>query len=138
MFLSECRTRGELVAHLTRPGRMGGDWTVIASAVKPSESGYKGVLWTVNERKSDGRRFIGCDLLDSMREHGRTSWGYKDLEESMGPAEVSCPARFLELVPVPSSPYAAAWREKVRERTDRTIGPRAAQIELAALFGAQS
>ena len=47
----------------------------------------------------------------------RDSWGYKDLDESVGPVDVGCPMRFLELVPLPpggDQGYAAAWRERVR------------------------
>jgi len=59
-------------------------------------------------------RYIALFLMHSGRQDG---WGYKDLEESMGPCEVDCPLRFLDLVPPPDPAlhkYAAGWREKVR------------------------
>lgn len=77
---------------------------------------FSGVLWTVWEvvrknRETDAvekiDRFIGCDLLryqDGM-------WGYKDMEESMGPCYYSCPLGYLDMVPVASE----EWREGVRE-----------------------
>jgi hypothetical protein len=42
-------------------------------------------------------------------------WGYKSMDESMGPAYYTCPLSYLDMVPMPDSPYAREWREKVRE-----------------------
>ncbi len=68
------------------------------------------VLWTVWEHRfKDGRiggRFIGCDLM--QRSQG--GWGYKAMEESMGPCYYTCPLSFLEMV----HPVNEAWRAKVR------------------------
>jgi hypothetical protein len=58
------------------------------------------VLWTVWEITrlpgNETDRYIGCDLLGT---DGEKNWGYKDLEESMGPCQVNCPLKFLSLVP---------------------------------------
>jgi len=73
-------------------------------------------LWAVIEYTQDagmrkaGHRFIACFLMRSYRGEG---WGYKDLDESMGPTEVSCPMKYLAMVPDPGG-YATAWRERVR------------------------
>jgi len=72
------------------------------------------VLWTVWEhRRRDGAvtRYLGCDLMAAQRGYG---WGYKDMEESMGPSYYSCPLKYLDLVPEPESRYAKEWRAKVR------------------------
>lgn len=71
-------------------------------------------LWVVFEHDSVDRnaRFIALYLLAKEQGFG---WGYKAMEESMGPYEVSCPLQFLEITPLPDSPYAQEWREKVRE-----------------------
>lgn len=51
--------------------------------------------------------YIRCDLLE-----GSTSgWGYKTIEEAMGPYYYSCPLAFLDMAAVQSQ----AWRNKVRE-----------------------
>jgi hypothetical protein len=80
-----------------------------------------GCLWVVWEHKSTDRsaRFIGLYLLESRLGFG---WGYKALEESMGPSKVNCPLQFLEIVPIADSPYAEAWRNKVREYHARVSG----------------
>lgn len=70
------------------------------------------VLWAVVElthkTERTSKRFIACYLLRSDKGYG---WGYKDMEESMGPAYYSCPLKYLEMVPEAN----AAWREAVRE-----------------------
>lgn len=71
-------------------------------------------LWVVWEHNSVDRnaRFIGLYFLDKNPGYG---WGYKAMEESQGPYEVSCPLQFLDITPLPDSPYSQEWRDKVRE-----------------------
>ena len=71
-----------------------------------------GVLWTVWERIGPDRepeRWIGCDLLQYRKNDG---WGYKDMDESMGPYYYSCPLGYLDKVPVVTNP---GWRDCVRQ-----------------------
>ena len=72
------------------------------------------VLWSVVEFSfSDGsspRRYIGCDLLQNG---GRSGWGYKPMEESVGPYYYSCPMKYLTLVPEVAN---QAWRDEVIRR----------------------
>jgi hypothetical protein len=55
------------------------------------------------------RNWIGLSLLEN-----RGGWGYKDMDESMGPYDWSCPVAFLALAPQPEGDSAAEWRAKVR------------------------
>lgn len=43
-------------------------------------------------------------------------WGYKDVCETMGPVELSCPASYLDLCTAPESNYAYEWRQRVYTR----------------------
>jgi len=76
-------------------------------------------LWCVFEQRSkaastDVERFIAVFLIRCWKlQGGEMDWGYKDVSESMGPCEVSCPLSFLDMVPDPGG-YATAWRERVR------------------------
>lgn len=91
----------ERIAPNTMPG---GTHTVIAHCTRGN------VLWTVNEIKfADGetKRYIGCTL---MERHG-SSWGYKEMGESMHPYYYTCPLRYLDMAPEEN----AKWREGVRE-----------------------
>ena len=84
-------------------------------------------LWIVFEHISGDRsaRFIGLCLLEKKSGFG---WGYKTMEEVMGPCEVSCPLQFLEITPLPNSPGAEAWREKVRAYHAAKSGPASMQM----------
>lgn len=46
----------------------------------------------------------------STREH----FGYKDMDESMGPHEADCPQRILDLLTPTDRPYAIEWRARCR------------------------
>jgi hypothetical protein len=74
-------------------------------------------LWTVQEvtRKDNGEtsRFI---CLYMMRPNKGYGWGYKDVEESMGPYQHSCPVAFLDMVPEQPRPEGYHdWRSAVRQ-----------------------
>lgn len=107
-----------------------------------------GVFWKVMESTrytkwgavvAGPERWIAIDLVKC---HNRC-WGYKDMEESSGPGDTSCPMKYLEMVPDPlpckSQPecgkqgygdaackcggchgcsrcWSRAWRSRVRSR----------------------
>jgi len=54
-------------------------------------------------------RFIECDLLRYDKGYG---YGYKDMEESMGPYKWDCPLSYLKMVPVVGD---QKWRDGVIE-----------------------
>jgi len=115
LFSESWRTRNALREHL-----------VAGNGVTTLKSCWVGNnLWAVQEgTKTDGTvvRFI-CLYL--CRYHGKDlyGWGYKDVDESMGPTETSCPIGYIELVEsherehgYEPSGYAAEWRKRVRSR----------------------
>ncbi len=74
------------------------------------------VLWTLHEStKADGevRKWIGCYLLENNAGYG---WGYKPMDESMGPYYHSCPLAYLDEASPPINDTAKQWREQVREK----------------------
>ena len=85
-------------------------------------------LWAVQEgTRQDGTtiRFIALYLLKgSPRVHDDPhNWGYKYIDESMGPCEQTCPISYIEMVEAHEKEHgygpqsdAAEWRQKVRER----------------------
>lgn len=90
-------------------------WETIAHCFRGAVT-HSGRLWKVvkmtwwkdgKELKSD--KFLALDLMECRGK----CWGYKDLEESMGPYNVDCPLSYLDMVPDPGG-NATAWREKVR------------------------
>lgn len=73
------------------------------------------VLWAVQDVKEagapNGKPFIMCYLLGKERGDG---WGYKDMDEGMGPCYYTCPVSYFDLVPAPPNECAREWRDKVR------------------------
>jgi hypothetical protein len=106
LFPYSTRTRADLVAHLRRPERYGDSNELLHSSVVGNNH------WYLCRHKETGRVWIGLDRMQggARREPG---WGYKDMDESMGPVEVNCPLSFLSQASEPEG-YAVEWRERVR------------------------
>ena len=49
----------------------------------------------------------------------RYGWGYKDVDESMGPNRDDFPASWLELLSPITSEYAVEWRARVKARGEK-------------------
>jgi hypothetical protein len=100
---------------------------------------FAGVLWTVWERTftKDGveaqptERWIGCDLMRHQKDYG---WGYKDMEESMGPYYYSCPQKYLNLVPIEQYGGNEEWRANVQRYHARQQAKRSQRTPDKAAF----
>lgn len=114
-------TRRELVAYLTRPVDKP------SYRIRTLAKAYRGmVLWTVQEitqaDKVPRKGIIAYQLGGDVR--NGYGWGYKDVDETMGPYQVTCPLKFLEMVPLPpDSRWAPEWRERVRAYAARLAQP---------------
>ena len=66
--------------------------------------------------KATGKSFVlaAVVLISNTRKHG---FGYKDMDETMGPCECACPDRIMRLLSpvedIPNPSYAAEWRARV-------------------------
>lgn len=98
---SSADIKAEILGNLT-------SFTVLATA----STCYAKHLWFALAYKNDpSKRFVLLVLVQS----GHDGWSYKDIAESMGPAEVDCPLRLLDLTePGDGSKHATEWRAKVR------------------------
>jgi hypothetical protein len=56
-------------------------------------------------------KWIGIYLMQRSKE----GWGYKPMDESMGPYQYNCPPSYLDEASAPVNETAANWREKVRQ-----------------------
>lgn len=54
-------------------------------------------------------------------------FGYKDMDETVGPYECECPARILDLLTPTTSEYAVQWRDRCRVLLEKPM-PRPGQI----------
>lgn len=78
-------------------------------------SSFAGTLWAVHEwinwKTGKTDRWIGCYLMH----YKGGEWGYKPMEESMGPYVYNCPLSYLRMVPIPAYGYGRKWRMGVSE-----------------------
>ncbi|WP_292531527.1 hypothetical protein [Methylocystis sp.] len=86
--------------------------TVIATAT------VRGTIYAAirNEIKNTNKTYVFCGVF-LFKNNKKDGFGYKDMDEGMGPCEVDCPDRIMRLLsPVddmPSPGYAAEWRTRV-------------------------
>lgn len=78
-------------------------------------------------RSDDERRVIAavCLVRYNPRDREGYVFGYKDMDETMGPCEAECPAAILDLLTPTTNVHALAWRERCRVAvTHRTSRPK--------------
>lgn len=79
------------------------------------------ILYHTNKQTGESTKIICLDLIEAQYDKNSKGkkefygYGYKDMDETMGPCYYDCPLSFLEKVPCPNSNYAPAWRKKVIE-----------------------
>ena len=76
------------------------------------------VLWAVIHTRKAGldQTWIYCGLMQRSQE----GWGYKPMDESMGPCYLTCPLSYIEQCSEPVNDWAREWRDKVRQQHTRT------------------
>lgn len=89
--------------------------TVIATATTP------GVVYAAirNVNKQTGVSYVFCAVV-LFKNSDKDGFGYKDMDEGMGPCEADCPDRIMRLLSpvenIPNPGYAADWRSRVATR----------------------
>ena len=95
-------TRKELIADLTK------DYKTFKTLRHCTRGN---VLWALHREAGAGKRFITAYLMQKDRSAG---WGYKPMDESMGPFYYTCPLSYIKDASPPVNENAANWREQVR------------------------
>jgi hypothetical protein len=117
-------TRRGTISELTRGWE--GDNNIVKCLAKQFKgNAFSGTLYAVFETtpKDCSKPSYRWIFVALMRYYpGRDGgWGYKDMDETCGPCEVSCPLKYLEMAgPLPEGDksYAGGWRESVRKYWD--------------------
>lgn len=100
----------------------------------------QGSTWyaAVRREPAEGRRDDGLDATGSYetdatggytfaavfltsREGGE--WGYKDMDETMGPNRAEAPPKLLDLLSPTTSDHALKWRQRCRDHAARVARP---------------
>lgn len=111
VFTHHCLTKGALVEYLQRPDRFGRNQLIDARVVGNHH-------WYLLSLPS-GERIIGLDLM-AAGTRGEPGWGYKDLDESVGPTAVDCPLSLLKRATPAMFETARLWRAQVvKHHADR-------------------
>lgn len=129
-------SRRDLIEERTRSWERTNDETLVKTTciAKCFRGGaFSGVLWTVwartfavNEQEvRPTERWIGCDVFEYSRQH--EGFGYKDMDESMGPYYFSCPLKYLEMVPIDRFGGNPEWRAGVMAYHERQRAKRMAR-----------
>jgi hypothetical protein len=105
-FSTQWRGRAELVRHLRRSDRFDDKWHLVRACTSGNHH------WYLMQERATGMHWIGLDLLQSGGPGN--GWGYKDLDESVGPSAVDCPLTYLAAPHGEPVGHAAQWRERVR------------------------
>lgn len=66
-------------------------------------------------KETNERRVFAIVILTSSDKANGCNFGYKDLDEFMGPSESKCPNSILDLLTPTDHEWALAWRERCRK-----------------------
>ena len=80
----------------------------------------------VENRRLPGKVFAAVVLVRRCR--GPYNFGYKDMDESMGPSESRCPARVLARLTPTDNPIAIEWRARCRQYIESRNKVRALKV----------
>jgi hypothetical protein len=74
------------------------------------------VLWSLidTEQKDYGKRVL-CFLIERRKIEGKFWWGYKDIDDMMGPCAVTCPLRLIDASTKIKNEYLQTWQKDVRK-----------------------
>ena len=102
----------------------------VLAAARVANTVYMAIKYT---EKATGKSFVfaAVILVSNTREHG---FGYKDMDETMGPCECACPDRIMRLLSpvadIPNPSYAADWRARVAAHKQAAAALRAKRKRL--------
>lgn len=129
-YPNEVSSRAELIEHLTRPSPN------FACTGKYCSGNVLYTLWEQTE-ENEIAPVIGIDLMTCYRKDGISEWGYKPLDESMGPYYYACPLKYLDAAPVKNEEWREGvrryWKARGEKRKAKNAEKRAAK-EAAARF----
>ena len=110
-FSESWQNKKELVAYLRSAERQGPNYEVLASSVVGNHH------WYLAKNLVKGDVIIGLDLMQAGTRAGPhrkpSGWGYKDMDESVGPCYHDCPISYLNSVSPPINQYSADWRKEL-------------------------
>ena len=103
-------------------------WMVMEADRRPGVMCRFIVLCLMKGPHNCGKGYTGAD---------KDWWGYKDIDETMGPNELSCPPSYLRMCTAPENTYAYEWRQRVYAReAERKARPKIT-VGMKLMYGRQ-
>ena len=103
-----------------------GDIKVLKSSMKGSE--YYAAC--VSARKPEEVWAIVC--LVKLDKNG--DWGYKDMDETMGPCYYNCPKAIIDLLTETTNEWALEWRRKCLETKGETVQQKLNKLPIGTII----
>lgn len=98
--------------------------TVLRSALVRMRTYYAAVELIRPDREREVVALV-CLVHYNPRDREGYIFGYKDLDETMGPCEAECPSAILDVLTPTANEYALAWRARCHAgATERATKPR--------------
>lgn len=97
-------SKHEIVASAT----VGSTWYAAVKNTSPDSASYTFTLICLTSKGKSGKGF-----------------GYKDMDETVGPCEINCPKRILDLLTPTDNEYANKWRDACHEKRATSAKQRA-------------
>ncbi|MBO6031678.1 MAG: hypothetical protein J6Q22_09415 [Prevotella sp.] len=88
---------------------------IVTSSGEVLKSAMVGSVYYAAVKNHKGEVFAAVFLTCGRTRWDNTAWGYKDMDETMGPNESKCPASILALLTPTDSKWANEWRERCRQ-----------------------
>jgi hypothetical protein len=118
--------------HLTWTNEDGTTHRPLETAIVARSEAYA----AVETVKPDGERYVWAAafmLKYNPKDRDGYTFGYKDMDETVGPVIDRCPAKILDLLTPTDREYAIAWRERCRARIERRKANKVANGDILKL-----
>lgn len=108
--VSDVRREMKDVFRTSSPGY---SYEILDDAIASVFDGEQVYFAAVRHTSPDKAPFVFAAVI-LFRNNRKDGFGYKDMDETMGPFQVNCPLRILKLLSPTDHEYANKWREGVR------------------------
>lgn len=78
-----------------------------------------GTFYAAARTKAEPDKVFALVILTRWVPKDQYNFGYKDMDETMGPNEAKAPAKILDLLSPTDSEYAIKWRARCRKNLER-------------------
>ena len=129
------RNKGQTTRQFFQNECFGSSWEIVTDGFGAYD--YDGKPWYGLARKVETGEHVAFVFL-TKTSSAYMNFGWKEMDESMGPNADDCPARVFAAIekhiPVPPHDWAASWRERVRATLARKTQAKALVPEMVVEF----